>query len=340
MLFHSNKKLLNSLLSLLGGFVLTLANADPGALSKLETPSLVGQPTVVMDEKTQIASGLKTTVVSSVQHQTEFEVIAKVISVAPLLALRERYLVAQAELDGAKARLVQTAQSLKRHQDLFRHGVSSKRSLQEQEAQALSDQALVDVSKVRLTAIENETRLSWGKQLAEWALSGQAASFGAFISGQQYLLQITLPINRRLAEKIKTIFIEVNGQRNKAIVATLISRSTQADSSIQGESYFFRVNADNLRIGMKASAWIPDEATLGQAGVVVPGSALLWYMDQVYAYIKVGKEAFSRRHIQVYSSVPEGYLIPEAIKTGEEVVTTGGQMLLSEELRGQIPDED
>jgi len=38
----------------------------------------------------------------------------------------------------------------------------------------------------------------------------------------------------------------------------------------------------------------------------------------------------------------DGYFIPDAIKPGEQIVTKGAQMLLSEELRGQIPslDED
>jgi hypothetical protein len=37
---------------------------------------------------------------------------------------------------------------------------------------------------------------------------------------------------------------------------------------------------------------------------------------------------------------PEGYFIDKDLTAGEEIVITGGQMLLSEELRGQIPDED
>jgi hypothetical protein len=90
---------------------------------------------------------------------------------------------------------------------------------------------------------------------------------------------------------------------------------------------------------MKVTAWIP-EPTLGRSGVIVPESALLWYLDQVYVYIKVAQDTFSRRLIKEFLDVPEGYFIKDDIKAGEEAVTTGAQMLLSAELRGQIPDED
>jgi hypothetical protein len=340
MLFsRSNKILLKTILILLVSSPYTIANADDNDVIEPKTQLADGQPSVMIDSKTQAASGLKTILVSLVQHQVEFEGVGKVISIQPLLALRERYLVAQAELNGAKARLKQAGQNLKRQQELFRHGIAAKRSLQEQEVLGSTDQALVEASQIRLLSVVNETRLLWGKELAEWALSDKAGKLKELLSGQQQLLQITLPANKQLTSQLDTLFVEPTGQRNKAKPATLISRSTQVDNTMQGESYFFKVNGEGLSVGMKVTAWIP-EPTLGQSGVIVPESAFVWYMDQVYVYIKVAKDTFSRRLIKEFSLVRDGYFVKDAITAGEEVVTTGGQMLLSEELRGQIPDED
>ena len=332
---HNTKILLNAVLILLAIDPITIAIADDDTVKMPKSQ----HSTVVIDSQTQATSGLKTMVVTTSQHHAEFEAIGKVISIQPLLVLRERYLVAQAELNGAKARLKQTWQSLKRQQELFRNGITAKRSLQEQEAQGLGDQALVDAAQIRLMAIASETRLMWGKELADWVLSDKTGKLKAFLSDQQQLLQITLPANKQLTSEVDTLFVEPSGQRNKAHSASLISRSTQLDSSLQGESYFFQTNADGLNIGTKVTAWIP-EPTIEQSGVVVPETAVIWYMDQVYVYIKVAKDAFSRRLIKEFSLVRDGYFLKDAITAGEEVVTTGGQMLLSEELRGQIPDED
>jgi len=57
-------------------------------------------------------------------------------------------------------------------------------------------------------------------------------------------------------------------------------------------------------------------------------------------YLKTAEDTFSRRTLEHYSASADGYFIPDGIKPGEQIVTKGAQMLLSEELRGQIPSED
>ncbi|MDA1343193.1 MAG: hypothetical protein O2966_04860 [Proteobacteria bacterium] len=80
---------------------------------------------------------------------------------------------------------------------------------------------------------------------------------------------------------------------------------------------------------MKATAWIP-VPTLGRSGVAIPETAVIWYMDQVYVYIKAAKDTYTRRLIKAFLLTPDGYFVKDVVKVGEEVVITGGQ----------IPDED
>jgi hypothetical protein len=63
-------------------------------------------------------------------------------------------------------------------------------------------------------------------------------------------------------------------------------------------------------------------------------------MDQSFVYIKSDSETFIRRKIENYAVTPDGYFVENDLKPGEYIVTTGGQLLLSEEFRVQIPDED
>jgi hypothetical protein len=39
-------------------------------------------------------------------------------------------------------------------------------------------------------------------------------------------------------------------------------------------------------------------------------------------------------------NTPQGYLALDNVQSGEEVVITGAQTLLSQQLKSQIPDED
>ena len=298
-----------------------------------------GQSAIQLGAETQKLSGIETLTLKPVSHRAEFTAYGKAINIQPLLALRSRYLVALTDRSSAKARFKQAEQNISRQQDLYRQGVSSKRTLQEQQAQWQSYKAQVDATDFQGKAIIDEALLNWGKELTDWALSSDSDKLGAFLSGQQTLLQITLPANKHLPDSIQTIFIEVSGNRSKADKAELISVAAQTDSAAQGESYYFQTGGKNIITGMNVTAWIPEQ-NKQMSGVIIPKSALVWYGDQAFVYIKTEEETFSRRNIDHYSASVDGYFIPDAIKPGELIVTKGAQMMLSEELRGQIPSED
>ena len=90
---------------------------------------------------------------------------------------------------------------------------------------------------------------------------------------------------------------------------------------------------------MQVTAWIPEQNTQA-SGVIIPTTALIWHMNQAFVYIKTTQEDFARVMIDNYSISAEGYFIPNALSADEELVIKGAQMLLSEELRGQIPSEN
>ena len=82
---------------------------------------------------------------------------------------------------------------------------------------------------------------------------------------------------------------------------------------------------------MAVTAWLPEQDKQ-LSGVMMPKSALLWSMDQAFVYIKTD-DTFSRRAIRHYTISNEGYFVSEDLKPDEELVITGAQMLLSEEMR-------
>jgi multidrug efflux pump subunit AcrA (membrane-fusion protein) len=179
----------------------------------------------------------------------------------------------------------------------------------------------------------------WGQALTDWALNSKSDNLSDFISGQRKLLQITLPSNKHLAETIKTIVVDTTGNRNLAHKADYISATELTESITQGESYYFQSTDKKIKTGMNITAWIP-ENDKSDTGVIIPKSALIWNMDQAFVYIKTDEETFHRRIITQYTASNNGYFVANTIESGEKVVTKGAQMLLSEELRGQIPSED
>ena len=320
-------------------FLSSWAVADDDDKPTTEVQHSTGQAPIRLDIQAQKLSGIATITLKPVSHHAEFTAYGKAVNIQPLLALRNRYLLALTDRSSAQAKFKQAGQAIDRQQNLFRSGVSSKRNLQEQQAQWQSYKAQVDATGYQGTAIRDEALLLWGKELTDWALSFDAEKLGAFLSGRQKLLQITLPANQHLPDNIKTIVVEASGNRSLAHKAELISVATRMETVAQGESYYFQTGDKSIITGMNVTAWIP-EADEQMTGVIIPKSALIWYMDQALVYLKTAEETFSRRPLAHYFATADGYFIPDALNPGEQVVTQGAQMLLSEELRGQIPKED
>ncbi len=330
------------------------AVADDDDKPQPKAQGVAGQ-SIVLDDKAQKLTGLQTVTLEAVTTHPEFTAYGKAVNIQPLIELRNRYLVSLTEHSSASAKFNQAEQAIKRQQDLYRDGVSSKRSLQDQQSQWKTNKAQVEAAELQNKAIVNEALLKWGKTLTEWALSTDSDKLSAFLSGQQTLLQITLPANKQLANDVQTIYVEASGNRSAADKASLISVAPQTDNTVQGESYFFQtggrdcsrqscgihtIPGDNhIRTGMRVAAWIPEQGE-NQPGVIIPKSALVWHLNQAYVYIKTDADKFSRRNIDNFSPTTGGYFISNGLNPGEQLVVTGGQMLLSEEFRGQIPDED
>jgi hypothetical protein len=315
----------------------TWAHAEDDTAAEQQNP--IEQAQISLSTDIQKLSAIETLTLKPVSHQAEFVAYGKVLNIQALLSLRHRYLLALTDKRSAQAKFKQSEQNINRQQELYHNGVSSKRSLQEQQAQWQANQAQVDAAHYQSTAITDEALLLWGKELTDWALSNDHSKLDAFLSGRQKLIQITLPSHQHLAGTIRSIDVEVSGNRTKAHKAEFISAATQTELVTQGESYFFQSNAKNLLPGMAISAWIPEQST-AVTGVIIPKSALIWYMDQALVYIKTTETTFSRRVLSHYSPTSDGYFVPDTLSSDQQLVITGAQMLLSEELRGQIPKED
>jgi hypothetical protein len=322
-------------LNLFSAFVAVADDEKPSS----EVQNDNGQSVIRLDTKAQKLSGIETLTLKPASHHAEFTAYGKAINLQPLLALRSRYLLTLTDRSGAKAKFKQAEQSINRQQDLYRHGVSSKRNLQEQQAQWQFYKAQADATDFQGKAIIDEALLLWGKELTEWVISSNSDKLGIFLSNQKRLLQITLPTNKHLPDTVQTIYVDASGNRGKAHKAELISVATRTETVAQGESYYFQTGDKNIITGMNVTAWIPEQNEQ-MTGVIIPKSALIWYMDQALVYLKIAEDSFIRCTLEHYSPMADGYFIADAINPGEQVVTKGAQMLLSEELQGQIPNED
>lgn len=318
----------------IGSLIPNVSGAGDDA-SQDETP--LGS--LYLDEKIQRRAGLQIAPLKPFQYTPEVSAYGNALALLPLLDLRNRYKSSQAQYESAQASLELAQQNIARTQHLQRSGIASKRTLQEQQSQLRMEKARTEALRLQIKTIYDEALLNWGQKLTDLFLPDDNSRLAPFLSGQKTLLLITLPPGQTLADGIESIVVSPSGDRSKAHPAEFISIAPQTDAMTQGESYFFATESTAIRTGMRLTAWLPRQQS-PEAGVLIPASALIWHLGQAFVYLKTGEERFSRRRIADLVNTPEGYFVRGALAPGEELVTTGAQMLLSEEFRGQIPDED
>lgn len=299
---------------------------------------LSGQSVVFLEQDTQALAGVETITLQPAHFQSEQIAYGKAVNLQPLLELRQRYFNAAAEHSIAKSRFDQADQAIKRLRNLHKNQAVSTRKLQQQHSLWLSAKAEYEASGLQLKSIRESSLLDWGKQLSDWALTPESQQFTDMISGEKTLLQITLPPDQSLPDTTQSIYTARSGQRRMAQKATLISADPQTDETLQGEAFFF-LSDDKLSSGMRVTAWIPQQQS-SLAGVIIPASAVIRHLGQSYVYLKTDKEQFTRRKLSNLIDAETGYFIRDELAPGLQLVTTGAQVLLSEEFRGRIPDED
>ena len=181
--------------------------------------------------------------------------------------------------------------------------------------------------------------MQWGDTLSTWFTQNHGKQAEQFLNHEAQLLEITLPANVTLHSDVHDIEVDLYGRRTDAISATLISSAPQVDPVTQGKRYFFKITGNTLPFGAHINAWIP-RSTEKHLGVVIPEKAVVWHLGQAFVFVRTEDSQFSRRIVPELIPVKGGYFAANGFEANEEIVISGAQTLLSQELKNLIPDED
>jgi len=262
------------------------------------------------------------------------------MDLAPLLELRSAHGAARAELAVARAAAAASELEVQRLRTLHgEEGNVSSRELERAEAGVAADRARLAAARRGVEDVAARAAQQWGPRLADMALLDGDEAFQRLIGQREVLLLVSLRRGETLPDAVRRIRVAPSGERARARMATLVSAASGTDPLTQGETYYFRCDAARLRTGMRLDAWIPRPGR-PTGGVEVPGAAVLWYANRLWVYVKSGDDLFLRRPLLNYEETADGWFVSKGVAAGEEVVLHGAQMLLSEEFRGVIPDED
>jgi hypothetical protein len=305
-----------------------------------------GATVVNLSEAAQQQSEIKTSSLGTVDHQSTLNALGNVINIDALIELRTRYINAKANANIARAALNSSQQEFKRMQQLNQDNKNiSDQALLNIQSSYKSDQAKLDAAELEAKNLRDTMRQTWGDALANNATTENSSEFTKLLSHEHVLIMVTYPLEAETPKANKTILVYPTGSTLTPIKAEFFSAAPLANQLMQGVTYYYTAPADKLRAGMRLTVQIKNKnnenAVAKNTGFLIPSAAVVWYGGKAWIYKKKDTENFVRIPISTESPTPNGWFNkPGTISVNDNVVTSGAQLLLSEEFKYQIKNEN
>lgn len=300
-----------------------------------------GRAVVRVSAASQAASGIETRPLAPAKVRDSAQVFGTVVNVQPLLELRGAYLAIAGELAAQRSALAAANAEYRRMKLLYEDDRNvSEQALRSAEAAYRAAQAQVGAAEARLAAVGDALRTGWGDVIAGWARAADSPRLKALLDGRLQLVRLSFPYEMPAAAARASVEIAPVTGRDRAVAARLVSAAPQVDSTLPGQTFFYAVEHSMLRAGARVVGAVGTGPEMLE-GVLIPDEAVVWYAGKAWVYLRHDAETFGRYAVSARRDLGTGWFDRgQDLVAGREVVTSGAQLLLSEELKFQIRNEN
>lgn len=305
----------------------TTADAQSSPAPAVQTVN--GETVVVVSAEAQRASHIEVAPLATVTTQPGINADATVIDLQPLFDLRNRLASARADVDTLTAQAASSRTQYEGSRALYADDRNiSLKTLQAARSAMLSDDAKLQSARVTLAGLDGAVRQLFGDGLAHAAVAPASKLFQRLQSGQAVVLRVTLPSSFGTAPPER---IAVDTPDGRAVPAQRLSASPLADPGVQGNPWLY-VTSAALPANLRTSARVPTSSQAVSA-LMIPRRAVVWYGGETWAYVRTAPERFTRRYVPAGNEGEHGFMVSSGFQAGDQIVTQGAQLLLSEEIK-------
>ncbi len=313
---------------------------------EIETPDHItyveGKTIIEVNAATQQQSAIITTPLQATSFQENILSYGKVLSIAHLVDLRTQYLTILADTQIHEQAVLAKQQEYDRLYALNQDDKNVADKLVIQAKQALNaEQTKLTVVRSKAQHMVDNMRQRWGNRLAALATQTKSPTLDRLIQNETVLIEVTLPFKAHRPQAGSNITLAPTSALQKTFKAAYLSAAPgNSNQSMQGKTYFYLASATFLRADMPLK--VLDYTTLGQAaeGVFIPNKAVVWYAGKPWVYQKTNDTTFMRLPINNDTEIDDGWFYQGSLHANDEIVTSGAQLLLSEEFKYQITNEN
>jgi multidrug efflux pump subunit AcrA (membrane-fusion protein) len=243
------------------------------------------------------------------------------------------------QLAAAQATFDNAHEELERQKTLKAQNNSSERSLQ-------SALATYRENMATTMGLRAKIQLAWGNKLAD--VSGPVVVPPGTerkpppgplpIEGGNVLVRLDLPAGESLGSTPDTARVVPLGTNLQSIIAQYYDEIPAVDPQTLMHSFLF-YSTNSLKAGEPVTGYLrmPGEPL---KGVIIPRDAVVRTEGKGWVYVMGSNgESFTRTAIPLDHSTEDGWFVAGGITSGDHIVVTGAQTLLSQELKASMsPD--
>lgn len=298
-------------------------------------PATVVGDRVVVAVDAQRAAGILVQSPAPAEYRAAQRHFGVVADPRSLVEARQRHLSLTAQMAAADAMLVQRRADLARIQALYDEGRNATlRELELAQAAVASEEQRLAALSAERRAVADGLRVVWGD-----AFAGQPGDAGTLLARaatrEVELVLFVLPPG--VVPRDTEWRVNVVGTESPGVVARLVGRSPQAVPGLQGDAWMLAAPPGGLPAGARVR--VLADSNRGIQGVQVPPAAIVRFGGKAWVYVRVAPDQFQRRPLDTARPLGDG-LFTDALTVDAEVVTSGAQLLLSEEFKFQIKNEN
>jgi hypothetical protein len=300
-----------------------------------------GYKAIQLEEEAITTSGLEFAEIKSISVRQEFIAYAEIIDIESIVALKTEFESILAQQRILNGELYNLNKILQRAEALHKAKSLSTRDLEKNRADRDLKTSELSAVNTHLASIKYKVKSLWGEELASFMFEQDKLSdFDALMSYKTTLVLLSLPKEKTLDQYQQKVFVSNINERDTAIVASYLDKANRVSNPVYGESYIYSVSTERFRVGMRLFAWIEDNTNVVE-GYFIPDSAVIWYANKSWIYLKHDEELFVRKPLVNARKIKHGWLLKDnKLVANDLIVTRGGQTLLSEEFKWAIPDEE
>ena len=264
----------------------------------------------------------------------EQRTVGRVANSADLLTVLRELRAARTAAAGQQAVVATLGARLRRLRGLSARGeISIARELAGLEVEYRREVDVGASRTARIGVLETALLGRWGSTLARTD-DATTARLSLLEAGKAHLIEFNAA-----APPPSIVYAAAGERREDAGPVQVLGPAAAALGAGQGASFFGLSQDTNLRAGMALTLWIPENDT-PVSGLLLPASAVVWHHGSQWYYVAAAPGSFERRALGAALAQGSGFVLPAGEATGAEVVLRGGQLLLAEEFRAAIPEED